>query len=123
MNCEELPIYRDAWELISLMDRYITNFPREFKYSHGAKLRELGIDLVRYLCLANNCSSNPAKRAAQLEAALGMYEAYKLTKRLCYAGRCISADQSSKVDFLLAKVGRQLMGWKQSEERKRQQYQ
>jgi len=119
MKCEELPIYRDTWEMVNLMDKYIANFPREYKYAHGEKMRELGIDLIKYLCLANNCSSNPARRASQLEAALGIYEAYKFTKRLCYERKCISAQQASKLDFILAKVGRQLMGWKQADERKR----
>ena len=34
MVSSELPVYRDVWEMVSQMEAYIRNFPREAKYSH-----------------------------------------------------------------------------------------
>ena len=111
MKSQELPIYRASWDMVKQMEHYIRNFPREAKYSHGAKLRELGIDFVRVICLANECRDKSV-RLAYLDEAVGILEAYRFTKRLAMEFKYLSLNQAAKVDVHLASVGQQLGGWR-----------
>ena len=118
MITSELTVYKDAWEMINQMESYIKNFPREAKYSHGAKLRDEGVEMIKSICQANNAVRDRMRRIDWLEAALGHYESYRFIKRLAVRQRYMSEAQEAKIDRWLAVIGQQLMGWKLSEENK-----
>lgn len=118
MVSSELPVYRDVWEMVSQMEAYIRNFPREAKFSHGLKLRDEGAEVIKNICMANNCTNDHLRRARYIEIALGHYETYKFIKRLCAKHKYMSEAQEAKIDKRFAIVGQQLMGWKISEENK-----
>lgn len=118
MASGDLQVYRDASELIMQMEAYIRNFPREAKYSHGKRLRDEGVELIKCICIANNSVRNKDKRIECIEEAIGHYESYKFIKRLAAAFKYLSLEQEAKIDRRLAVVGKQLMGWKINEENK-----
>lgn len=51
---KHLPIYKTTYELLQKITRKTKDFPRDFKYSLGDKIRNECIDLVIYIFKANS---------------------------------------------------------------------
>jgi hypothetical protein len=51
---KHLPIYKCTYDLLQKVTFYTRNFPRDFKYTLGDKLRGEVIDLVIYVYRANS---------------------------------------------------------------------
>jgi hypothetical protein len=51
---QHLPIYKVTYELLQLVTRKTKDFPRDFKYSLGDKIRNECIDLVVSIYKANS---------------------------------------------------------------------
>lgn len=50
---QHLPIYKSTYELLQHVSRVVKTFPRDFKHSLGAKLRDEVVDLVLFIYKAN----------------------------------------------------------------------
>ncbi len=54
---KHLPIYKCTYDLLQKVTFYTRNFPRDFKYTLGDRLREEVINLVIYVYRANSSNS------------------------------------------------------------------
>ena len=63
---QHLPIYKVTYELLQQITKVTKDFPRDYKHSLGAKLREEVVDLVVFIYKANSfprtCASSTSKR-------------------------------------------------------------
>ena len=50
---KHLPIYKTTYELLEMVTRKTKDFPRDFKYSLGDKIRNECIELVIFIYKAN----------------------------------------------------------------------
>ena len=54
---KHLPIYKTTYELLETVTRKTKDFPRDFKYSLGDKIRNECIELVVFIYKANTLSA------------------------------------------------------------------
>lgn len=105
---KHLPIYKSTYDLLEKVTMITKNFPKDFKYTLGARLREEVIELVVYIFKANSALS---EKAAFLEKVLERMQVIELLLRLSKDMRLITVKQFSDVVVLSDSVGRQANGW------------
>lgn len=112
MLASELPVYKDTFELVSILMDYVGMFPKSHKYTIGQKITNVSLELFEYLQLANRVADNKAVRVKYLEGFLIKFELLKVLLRLCNEKRIISIKQSTRLALLVEKIGKQVTGWK-----------
>ena len=104
----QLPIYKVAYDLLSVSTDYVQNMPRPFRVSIGGRVRDLCVDLV-LLVFKANCARN---KIPLLDSLLDRLEELNLLLRLCRDKRFISIGQYAKAIELTTSVGKQANGWR-----------
>jgi hypothetical protein len=104
----QLPIYKVAYDLLSVAVDYVQNMPRPFKAAIGGRVRDLCIDLVLLIFKAN-CARN---KGPHLDLLLERLEELQLLLRLCQDKRFISRGQYAQAIELTSSIGKQAGGWK-----------
>jgi hypothetical protein len=104
----QLPIYKVAYDLLSVATDYVQNMPRPFKVAIGGRVRDLCVGLVLLIFKAN-CAKN---KVPQLDALLEQLEELNLLLRLCRDKHFISTGQYAKAVELTASIGKQANGWR-----------
>lgn len=82
---QHLPIYKITYDLLLRIMEATKNFPREYKYTLGQKLRDEAIELVILIYRAN---SHTDKRAF-LEMIIERVQLIQLLLRLCHDMRIL----------------------------------
>jgi len=104
----ELPIYKVAYDLLSIAVDYAQNMPRSIKAVIGGRLRDLCLELL-LLILKANCAKN---KVPYLDTLLERLEETNLLLRLCQDKRFISKGQYAKAIEITTSVGKQANGWR-----------
>lgn len=104
----QLPIYKVAYDLLSVATDYVINMPRPIKASLGNRVTELCVEIV-LLILRANCAGN---KVPHLTILLERAEELNLLLRLCRDKRFISTGQYAKAIELTASIGKQANGWR-----------
>lgn len=112
MLASELPVYRDTFELVSLLVDYVAIFPKSHRYTIGEKITNVSLELFEYLQLANRAANDKAARAKYLEGFLIKFELLKVLLRLCNEKRIITVKQTARLATYTEKIGRQVTAWK-----------
>lgn len=105
---QQLPIYKVAYDLLSVSVDYALHMPRPFKLAIGGRVRDLCIDVV-LLIIRANCAAN---KTPYLDALLEQLDELQILLRLCKDKRFISTSQYAKAVELTNSVGKQANGWK-----------
>jgi hypothetical protein len=105
---KHLPIYKTTYELLELVVRVTKDFPKDFKYTLGDKIRVEVIDLVVFIFKANATRQN---RIANAEKIVERIQVIDLLVRLTKDLRLINVKQFSEIVFLSDSLGRQASGW------------
>ena len=105
-----LPIYKVAYDLLSVATDLTRNMPRDYRASIGAKLREECVELV-ILIFRANCAIRKVQHLDQLIEHLQVTE---LLLRLSRDKHFISTSQYAKSIELTASVGKQAHGWRKT---------
>lgn len=103
-----LPIYKVAYDLLSVAVDYVQNMPRPFKAAIGGRVRDLCVDVVLLIFKAN-CARD---KVPYLDALLEQLEELQLLLRLCQDKRFISKTQYAKSVELTTSVGKQANAWR-----------
>lgn len=112
MLTSELPIYRDTFELVSLLMDYVAQFPKSHKHTIGQKMTNVSLELFEYLQLANRSADDRATRRRMLEGFLVKFELLNVLVRLCGEKRIVSVKQLARIISLTDKIGKQATAWK-----------
>lgn len=110
----ELPIYRDTFELVSLVFDYVPAFPKLFKYSIGQRMLDTSLALFEYIQLANRAGKDHNAKVKYLQEFLIKFELLKVLIRLCNEKRIISIKQTAQLAVLVSSIGKQATAWKNS---------
>jgi len=65
---KHLPIYKTTYELLELVVRVTKDFPKDFKYTLGDKIRLEVIDLVVFIFKANATRQNKIKMMCERQS-------------------------------------------------------
>ena len=112
MLVSELPVYRDTYELVSILMDYVMIFPKSHKHTIGQKITNVSLELFEFLQLANRCYTDREASVKHLEDFLVKFELLKVLLRLCNEKRIITIKQSAKLALLTESIGKQVTGWK-----------
>lgn len=112
MLASELPVYRDTYELVSILMDYVMIFSKSHKHTIGQKITNVSLELFEFLQLANRCYTNKEARVRYLEDFLVKFELLKVLLRLCNEKKIITIKQSAKLALLTESIGKQVTGWK-----------
>ena len=105
---QHLPIYKVTYELLQQVTRVTKDYPRDFKHSLAAKLREEVVDLVVFIYKANSFRDERAKYVSLI---LERMQVVELLVRLSKDMRLMSIKQFSEIVALTDSVARQAQGW------------
>lgn len=104
----QLPIYKVAYDLLSVATDYMQHMPRSVKAMLGGRLRDLCIELVLLIAKANSAIN----KVPHLDALLERLSETELLLRLCQDKRFISQKQYAAAIELTISVGKQAGGWR-----------
>lgn len=105
---QQLPIYKVAYDLLSVATDYVINMPRPIKAALGNRVTGLCVDVVLLIAKANSVRDKGPCLATLLERT----EELNLLIRLCQDKRYISKVQYAKAVELTASVSKQANGWR-----------
>jgi hypothetical protein len=104
---KHLPIYKTTYELLEMVTRKTKDFPKDFKYSLGDKIRNECIELVVFIYKAN--SEN--KKQEDIANILERVQVIELMLRLSRDLRILNTKSFSEIVALTDSLGRQAQGW------------
>ncbi len=110
----ELPIYKLAYDLLSLATDLTRNVPRDFKSSLGAQIRNECVTMLVLIGRANAASD----KVPHLDAMLESQQVIELLMRLSHDKHFISPKQWARSIELTERIGRQGGGWRKSEQKR-----
>ena len=107
-------IYTDARKLLDMILDITPNFPKAYKFTIGAKMQELGVELIQYITAAY-MEHDKEKRIEYLTTFQVKFQTLKALiriagERVWIKGRGKQADIIETMDS----VGRQSTAWKRS---------
>lgn len=112
MLTSELPVYKDTFDLVSLIMDYTPSFPKSYKHTIGQKMTNVSLELFEYLQLANRSVNERSYRVKMLEGFLVKFELLKVLVRLCGEKKIITVKQLARLSILIEKIGKQVTAWK-----------
>lgn len=105
-------IYLDARALLDEILDITPNFPRAYKFSIGAKMHELGVDLIQDIAAAY---MDKANRVQHLISFQTKFETLKTLMRISGERRWIKGKgRHAHIIELMDAIGRQSTAWKNS---------
>jgi len=110
---KHLPIYKATYDLLQKVTFYTRNFPRDFKYTLGDRLREEVINLVIYVYRANS-SSNKLEHLAPLQERLLVVD---LMLRLCQDLKLLDIKAYAICVELTNSLQKQANSWAKSQQK------
>lgn len=105
---KDLPIYKVAYDLLSLSTDVVQHMPRSVKTVLGGRLRDLCLDLVLLITRANRAKD----KTPHLDTLLERLEETQILLRLCLDKRFMSPRQYANAAQITENVGRQATGWR-----------
>jgi hypothetical protein len=100
---QHLPIYKATYDLLNLITQKTRNFPRDFKYSLGDKIRNECIELVVHIYKANSSRD----KTPFLENILERMQVIQLLIRLSKDMHLINVESFAQIVMLTDSISRQ----------------
>ncbi|WP_343728493.1 four helix bundle protein [Duganella sp.] len=103
-----LPIYKEAYALLSLAADLVKDMPRDFKGSFGRKIHEECIEILVLIARANAAK----EKVPYIEALLERLQVTELLIRLGRDKQFISTKRYAAAVQVTTQIGKQAGGWK-----------
>ena len=107
----DLPVFKEAYQLISKIFEYTKDFPKEYKYTLGQDMKRGGIQLVRSIYRANKAKD----KTVYLESFLDDFEVLKFEIRLCVDMKILSVRKQAELSKMMESIGKQITGWRNAQ--------
>lgn len=105
---DQLPIHKDAYDLLGVVVELVRNMPREFKQSLGGELRDECLAMLVAIYRAN-CA---ADKVPHLSALIERLQVVILLLRLARDMHMISTKAFGRTVPLTVSIGKQATGWR-----------
>ena len=109
----QLPIYKAAYDLLSVVSDFVKQMPRDFKQSIGGKINTECIEITVLVFRANVAHDKEPHLIELLER----LQVAELLIRLAKDKRLISQGAYSKAVELSTSIGKQANGWRRAAHR------
>jgi hypothetical protein len=107
---KHLPIYKLTYDLLLRIMQVTKNFPREYKYTLGQKLKHEVIELIVLIYKANSAKD----RAMHLQQILERVQVVQLLMRLCHDIKILQRRHYAELAEKTDSLARQAQGWLKS---------
>jgi len=108
---DELPVYKESYDLLLDIFRFTTNFTREYKFTLGERLKKEAIELIVLVFRANS----KTLKYDILQKAREQIEVMRLLIRLLKDLKQISLKSFVRINERIESVSKQLTGWQKSQ--------
>ena len=112
---EELPLYKDSYDLFLMVIESVKSYPRFYRYTLGERMVTLNMEMLSLIYKANSSY----EKASVIADFLDKYRMLVMLFRVIVEQHIITERQYARYAFLLQKVGKQATSWKQYSEKKR----
>ena len=106
-----LPIYKDSYDLLIDVFKLVKNFSKEYKYTIWDKIKNEIVNLITSIYRAN---SNFSKRLTNLQKAREHVEVLKLYIRLSKDLHIINIENYANISLKIETLSKQLFAWEKS---------
>lgn len=103
-----LPIYKVAYDLLSVATDVVRNMPRDFKASIGGRIRDECVEVMVLIFRANAARN----KVPHLDDLLERLQVAELLFRVSRDKRFISTGQYAAAVQLTTAIGKQANGWR-----------
>ena len=105
---QDLPVFRDVYQLTLRIHQLTQSFAREFKYTLGQDMKRDCLALLRSIYRVNRSRD----KALLLDVFLDDFELLKLEVRLCADLKLLSLKQQAELIELMDTISKQITGWR-----------
>jgi len=112
---KHLPIYKGSYDLLMRIMVATKDFPREYKYTLGQKLRDEVLELILFIYRANSTLD----RTAHITAILERLQLVEVMIRLSHDMRVLSRGHYAGLAEMTDSLARQAQGWLKSSGRRK----
>jgi len=107
---EHLSIFQKAYDLLARIYQEVHNFPREHKYDLGEKMKNVCLELLNWIIIAN---SERDKKPC-LKKVNQQVDRLRIYVRLCRSLNIISKKKYEVLSKFIDEIGRMAGGWLKS---------
>ena len=113
MIASELKVYRDTFNLTKLILEVVKQFPKLAKYTIGQRAIDTCLNLLDLIQMIN--MSEARERQTYFLRFIMNAEKLKVLVRLAVEEKIISVTKQSQIAILQNSIGKQISGWKKSQ--------
>ncbi len=106
----ELPIFKSSYDLLIYIFQTTKNFPKEYKYTLGEKLKTSLLELILAVFHANKTHD----KSVFLDQVQTHTETVRILLRISHDLKIIPTEKFAHVSLLLESVSKQVAWWKRS---------
>lgn len=110
---EHLPLFKSSYDFMIELYKCISNFPKEYKYTIGEKLKLYSLELVTNIYEINSEKDYVLKKKKFLET-INITEKCKILIRVSKDIQILSIKLYSKLSIQIVEILKQLEWWKKS---------
>jgi hypothetical protein len=107
---QHLPIYKQTYDILLRTMMATKEFPREYKYTLGQKIKDELIELVVIIYRANSA----ADKARHIESIVERVQAIQLMMRLSHDMKILSRRHYAALSEMTDSLAKQAQGWLRS---------
>ncbi len=112
---QHLPIYKQTYDILLRTMVATKEFPREYKFTLGQKIKDELIELVVMIYRANSATN----KRQHIESIMERIQAIQLLMRLSHDMKILARSHYAVLSQMTDNLGRQAQGWLKSSERGR----
>lgn len=105
-----LPVYKESYDLLVDLFRFVKDFHREYKYTIGESIKNETIAMMMCVYRANSTHA----KGPLLQQARERVEVIRLLLRICRDLRQISLEKFVRLNERIESVSKQLTAWQRS---------
>ena len=107
---KHLPIYHLTYEILQRVVKATKEFPRDFKFTLGQKMKDEVIEMVVLIYRANSTEN----KSTVIESLLERLQVLELLVRLCHDFKIMSTKHYASIVEMTESLGKQAQGWKKA---------
>lgn len=107
---QHLPIYKQTYDILLRIMTATKDFPREYKYTLGQKMKDELMELVVMIYRANSA----ADKARHIESILERVQAIQLLMRLSHDMKILTRRHYAALAEMTDSISKQAQGWLKS---------
>ncbi len=107
---EHLPIYKQTYDILLRTMTATKNFPREYKYTLGQKIKDELIDIVILIYRANSAKN----KEQHIQEIMERIQAVQLLMRLSHDMKILPRRHYAALSEMTENLGKQAQGWLKS---------